>query len=353
MKDTLIDSFLETVASYPKKEALIYKSGHHFASLNYEQLYTYSQRLATYMKELGVGEGDRVMLVSENRPEWVIVDLASLILGAILVPVHSVLAASQMAMIVEEIEPKIIFVSDKEMLAKTLEVELVAKSEGFIGYFDTDLEPDNPLMESGKVFYVKEKIYDETYLSTLEPVKHKSERVITIIYTSGTTGRFKGVELTNLNIISNIQGLIELLDVNTNDRFLSVLPLSHVFERTLGYYLPMVLGATISYVLDPSKLAEMAEKERPTIILGVPRLYEKVYQAIHDKANKNFVTKILFATAFKAASLYFSSFVCSFASVLILPMHSFCLFMSRSRMRPRDHASLLSLFLSRSLSRIN
>jgi long-chain acyl-CoA synthetase len=299
MQETIIDSFLEVVAKLPQKEALFYKENHHFSSLTYEELYTYSQRLATYMKELGVGEGDRVLLVSENRPEWVIVDLASLILGAILVPVHSVLAPSQMAMIAEETEPKITFVSDQEMLGKILEVEVVAKSESFIGYFNYDLPADDPLIASGKVFYVKEKIYDETYLSTLEPIKHKPERVITIIYTSGTTGRFKGVELTNKNIISNITGVLSVIEVTEKDKFLSILPLSHVFERTVGYYIPMVLGATISYVLDPSKLAEVAEAEKPTIILAVPRLYEKVYQAVQDKAAKSFITKAIFKWAFK------------------------------------------------------
>lgn len=304
MKDTLIDSILETVSRFPQKQALQYKADHHFASLTYEELYVFSQRLATYLKELGIKENDRILLLSENRPEWVIVDWASMILGAILVPVHSVLAPAQIAMIVEETEPAIIFVSDGKMLGKILEIETVRTSETLVGYFETDLAADDPLLDSGKVFLVKEKIYDEKYVPTLEPVKHKPGRVVTIIYTSGTTGRFKGVELTNRNFIANISGVLKWVEITEKDKFLSILPLSHVFERTVGYLIPIVRGATVSYVLDPNQLAKIAEAEKPTIIIAVPRLYEKVYQAVKDKAEKSPLTKLIFKLAFWAGGKY-------------------------------------------------
>lgn len=298
MKDTILGSFLSVVGEFPKKEALFYKKGHHFESVTYEEIYKYAQNLAIFLKDLKVKEGDRVVLVSENRPEWVIADFASQILGAVLVPVHSVLASAQIKTITDEVAPKVIFVSDKEVLEKILEIEDFKKGQTPIVYFGTDLEAGNLLQKKKKLFLFKEKVYDAPHQKPIEPVKADPERVITIIYTSGTTGRFKGVMLTNHNLVSDITGVLTMIEITSNDRFLSVLPLSHVFERTVGYYIPIVCGSTIAYVEDPGRLSEIAQAERPTIIIGVPRLFEKVYQAVKDKAAKNILKLIVFQIAF-------------------------------------------------------
>ncbi|MDD3679061.1 MAG: AMP-binding protein [Patescibacteria group bacterium] len=118
------------------------------------------------------------------------------------------------------------------------------------------------------------------------------------MYTSGTTGQFKGVELTNENFITNISDVLSWVEVTHKDKFLSVLPLSHVFERTVGYYIPLLCGATIGYVLDPTKISEVAQAEKPTIIIAVPRLYEKIYLAVKEKAEKSAIKKVLFKIAF-------------------------------------------------------
>lgn len=298
MKETLIDSFLESVSRFSEREALIFRANHHFESLTYEELYRYAQKLAHFLKELSVAEGDRLVVISENRPEWVIVDLASMILGAILVPIHSVLAPSQIEVIVNEVEPAVIFVSNREILDKVLSIGDISEGVVPIGYFETDLPPTEPLTSSGRIFSFKNKVYKGKYESQIEPVKHKPERVVTIIYTSGTTGRFKGVELTNRNFMSNIEGVLSWVEVTEKDKFLSILPLSHVFERTVGYYIPLVRGAAISYVEDATKLAEIAQAERPTIIIAVPRLFEKVYQAVKEKASQSFFKKQIFKLAF-------------------------------------------------------
>lgn len=298
MKDTVIDSFLETVERFPNREALLFRANHHFESLTYEELYRYAQKLATYLKELSVTEGNRLVVISENRPEWVIVDLASMILGTILVPIHSVLAPSQMETIINEVEPAVIFVSDRAMLDKLLSIGDISEGVVPIGYFETDLPPTEPLTSSGRIFSFKNKVCRDKYEKILEPVHHNPDRVITIIYTSGTTGQFKGVELTNENFMSNVQGVLTWVEITENDKFLSILPLSHVFERTVGYYIPMVRGACISYVEDPGKLSEIAQAERPTIIIAVPRLFEKVYEAVKAKAEKSFIKKYIFRLAF-------------------------------------------------------
>lgn len=297
MKDTIIDSFLEVVERFPEKDALIYKKGHHFESLSFEQLYFYAQKLAHFLKERGVKEGDRLVLISENRPEWVITDLASLLLGAVLVPVHDVLSSFQVGTIVAEINPKVILVSNKKILSKLLEVELVLGGKSSIIHFDNDLEPNDPKVGTSRLFSFKKEVFDRQYEPQLEPIKHSPERNVTIIYTSGTTGHFKGVVLTNKNFISNITDVLTMVEITENDKFLSVLPLSHVFERTVGYYIALLRGAAISYVDDPTKLSEIAQAEKPTVIIGVPRLFEKVYGKVKDKAEASVVKKSLFEWA--------------------------------------------------------
>jgi long-chain acyl-CoA synthetase len=294
MKDTIIDSFEEIVTKFPQKEALLFRKGHHFESLTYDQLWSYAQKLAVFLKSQGVGEGDRLALISENRPEWVITDIASMILGTILVPIHSVLAPAQIEMIIDEIEPKIVLVSDKKVFDKVLETGYAKSRAANVIYFEDDAQGTLKGQKAISAFSFKEEVCDKGLVAQIEPIKHKPERIITIIYTSGTTGHFKGVELSNRNIISNIEGVLSMIEITENDKFLSVLPLSHVFERTVGYYIPLLRGSVVSYVEDPTKLSEVAQAEKPTIIIAVPRLYEKVYQAVKDKSGANFAKKTAF-----------------------------------------------------------
>lgn len=293
MKSTIIDSFLDIVANFPKNTALIYKNGHHFESLTYEELYVYAQKLAVYLHSQGVKEGDRIVLLSENRPEWVIADIASMLLGTILVPIHNVLAAVQVKTITDEVDPRIILVSNSEQLQK-IETNGVGK-EVLVGY----LENERPATTIENLFLFKNEVYDGKYEPKIEAVRQDPDRIVTIIYTSGTTGIFKGVELTNRNFITNITDVLTEVDVNENDKFLSILPLSHVFERTVGYYVALLRGAATSYIDDPKKLAEVAKAQQPTIIIAVPRLYEKVYEGVVEKAEATAIKKILFRLAVK------------------------------------------------------
>ncbi len=297
MKDTLIDSFIEVVGDHPEKDALIFRKGHHYETLTYADLYKQAEKLAIYLKERGIKEGDKVLLLSENRPEWVITDIASMILGCILVPIHSVLSAAQVKMITDEIEPVVIFTSTGEQLDKILKVELLDHSNAIIGYFETDIDEEDPILSGGRAFLFKDVIFDKEYNKKIDPVKHNPERVVTIIYTSGTTGEFKGVELTNKNFMSNIKDVLSWVEITEKDKFLSVLPLSHVFERTVGYYIPMVSGSTIGYVEDPTKVGEVAKAEKPTIIICVPRLLEKIYEKVKENASSP-IKKVMFKIAF-------------------------------------------------------
>lgn len=295
MKDTIIDSFLDTVEKFPERKALLFKKGHHFESLTFAELFVYSQKLAVFLKEQGIKENDKVVLLSENRPEWVITDIATLLIGAVLVPIHQVLAPSQIKMITDEIEPEVILVSGREQLQKIMEIKVPQTYKSLVGFFESDVPKETP----EKFFLFKDEVFDGEYEPKIEPVKHDPDRVITIIYTSGTTGVFKGVELTNRNFIANINDVLTEVEVDENDKFLSILPLSHVFERTVGYYVALLRGAVTSYIEDPGKLGDIAKLEQPTIIIAVPRLYEKVYEKIVESAEKTLIKKVLFRAALK------------------------------------------------------
>jgi long-chain acyl-CoA synthetase len=293
MKETIIDSFLATLEWDPKKTALFFRKGHHFETLSYSDIMRYASCVANYLCGNGVKEGDRIVVISENRPEWVIVDIASLMVGAILVPIHSVLSGVQMGDIIEETKPSAVFVSDTAIYDKVVDF---LPSGIAVGSFEE-------VKNNSKVLFFR-NIACQEKPQPFEPVKHDPSRVVTIIYTSGTTGKFKGVMLTNKNIMTNIKDVLTMVDVTKDDRFLSVLPLSHIFERTVGYYLPLLLGSTISYVEDTLRLAEYAVAAKPTIIIAVPRLFEKVYQKVKNTAQKNPVTQLIFEIALKVGNKF-------------------------------------------------
>lgn len=295
----LADMFLTNAEKYSEREALRYRVGHHYHSLTYGELRREALALAKAMAALGIKKGDRIALISENRPEWVITDLASLMLGVINVPIHKVLSATQIGTIISEIEPKAIFYPKHEVESKLLELtDIMTKVPHLICFEDTAEDG------KGKVLYFKGLI-DEQNLTKEEAVEIENtalhidpEATISIIYTSGTTGHFKGVELSSRNFVENVVGVLTDVTVSETDRFLSILPLSHVFERTVGYYVALYRGSMVSYIEDPSKLSEVAQAEKPTIIIAVPRLYEKVYRTVMDKATANFLKAIIFRLAF-------------------------------------------------------
>lgn len=286
-KATIIENIYDIVKKYPDKMALGFRKGHHFGRLSFIQLWGYSQTLALSLRAKGLRSGDRLVIVSENRPEWVITDFAAMILGVIVVPVHDVMSAGQIGAIINEVEPKAVFVDNNIGLDKLFQISNKKPHDYYVYCFD-DIRSETDVLN------FKDEVYKKHTNKKIEIAAQGADDITTIIYTSGTTGDLKGVELSSCNFLSNISGVLSGVHVSETDKFLSVLPVSHIFERTVGYYLPLLQGASISYVGDPINLASVAEKVKPTIIIGVPRLFEKVYKKVCEKASKNAITKIIF-----------------------------------------------------------
>jgi long-chain acyl-CoA synthetase len=299
MPANLAEMFFASAEKNAGREALKYEPGHRYHTLSYGQLKKEVLLLAKALKSLGLKEADRAVIISENRPEWVISDLAMMSVGVASVPVHDVLSPAQIGRIIAETGPKVIFFSDHIIETKLSGIaNIVSKVDHLVSF-------DEPVGQGLKpILYFKDLIgsleIDETEIASLEASAKKlgSNTLASISYTSGTSGHLKGVMLTHDNFIQNIEGINGSIFARPEDRLCSILPLSHVFERTAGYYVPMCAGSSISYRANPSEIAKDMRERKPTVILAAPRFFEKVYENILANASSNPVKKCLFRAAF-------------------------------------------------------
>ena len=242
------------------------------------------------LASLGVRPGDRIALLSENRPEWSIADLAILSLGAINVPIYTTQALDQVDYILTDSGARAIFISNRR-LHKHVQPVLASKSLEHVIFFDSETAGDvehaialTDLEQRGKELDEQRPGAFDAYLHAVRP-----DDLATIIYTSGTTGEPKGVMLTHNNFMSNVQSIGKGLPIAATDVALSVLPLSHIFERD-GFYVFCYCGVSVYYSASFDQVGENLREVAPTIMTAVPRLFEKVYHRIMKKgmAEKGF-----------------------------------------------------------------
>jgi long-chain acyl-CoA synthetase len=238
--------------------------------------------LACGLAQLGVGPGDRVALLSENRVGWAVADLAILANGALTVPVYPSLGADVAGHILRDSRARICVVSTPEQLDKVREagaataVERVITLDPSPGGGDDVLHVDRAA-ELGRALRARSPGLVEGRTAAIDP-----HAPATILYTSGTTGLPKGVLLSHENILSNIRSVLSVFEIGPDDVTLSFLPLCHIFERTAGYYTMLQAGATISYAESIETVPRDLTEVRPTIVLGVPRFYEKTRDRVLD-----------------------------------------------------------------------
>ena len=270
---TLISMFEEVIQHYGDKPALAHKpKGGTYQDISYTELGESVDAFSRGLNALGVEKDDRVAILSENRPEWAITDFGSLKTGAVTVPMFSTLTAAQVGYILNDSGAKVICVSTEKQLEKCLSIRDKIPTLEQIIIFDS-IEGETP--EGVTEFEaVCEPTGEDTDNTTSE------DDIATIIYTSGTTGNPKGVMLTHANFISNVQVCKSLIDVSETDVLLSFLPLSHVFERLGGHYVPLFSGAKIAYAESTFTVAQNMQEVAPTVMLSVPRLYETMHDRI-------------------------------------------------------------------------
>jgi long-chain acyl-CoA synthetase len=254
-----------------------------WTDISYAELLDRVHALSIGFRELGLAPGDRIGLISENRPEWAIADYAALAARCIDVPVYPTLPPKQTEYILRDAGAAAVCVSTQAQLDKVLEIRSGLPALRHVIAFDAGLR-------GAGVLHV-----DEVYARGREArARHPRWReealaatpgdLATLIYTSGTTGDPKGVMLTHGNITSNVVGALEVLPMDEADECLSFLPLSHIFERMAGHYTMMQAGAIINYAGSIDTVALDMVELKPTVVVAVPRLYEKIYARVLENA---------------------------------------------------------------------
>ena len=262
-----------------------YKSDGEWKDISYGELGQKVRLVAQGLASKGIEKGDKVAILSENRPEWAACDFGIQSAGAIVVPVYPTLIGKQIEYILRNSDSKMLITSNSEQVGKILpllgnlpELTLVVVMDSSNGNGNGETVSLEGLMEDGKNYAKNnENWYDESV------DKVKKMDIMTIIYTSGTTGEPKGVLLTHNNFISNVEGALGVFSVDETDTFLSFLPLSHVFERMAGHNLAYSTGATVAFAESIEKVAANMGEVHPTLMTSVPRLYEKMYAKVHAK----------------------------------------------------------------------
>jgi long-chain acyl-CoA synthetase len=281
---TLTKLFFDAVSKFNRPDALQVKVAGAYKPISHSEVADRVRHAARGLSSLGVRRGDRVAILSENRPEWAIADFACLTAGLTDVPIYPTLPADQIAYILKDSGAVAIFVSTKEQAEKIRQIRSQVPALKTVIGFDpipglanmsmADLEKRGAEGEtSGSI-----ATYREDALSV------KPDDLATIIYTSGTTGEPKGVMLSHDNIYSNVEASRKAIPFEGKDVGLSFLPLSHIFERMAGHYMMFATGTSIAYAESIDTVAANMGEVRPTLVLSVPRLYEKMYARILETA---------------------------------------------------------------------
>lgn len=279
---TLPELCLQALREHAKPDALNHKRGGQWLHIDAAEFARRVRAAALGLAQnLGIKKGDRVALLSENRSEWSLVDLAILSLGAINVPIYTTQTPEQVRYILEDSGARVVFVSHPKVYRHAREGIAGVKSIEQIVFFDageTDAShPTKLLAELEKIGGELDRADANAYQKFVGTIE--ADDLATIIYTSGTTGEPKGVALSHRNFVSNVISISNSLPISARDVALSVLPLSHIFERTV-FYVFCWNGVSVYYAASFDQVGEHLREVKPTIMTAVPRLFEKVYHRI-------------------------------------------------------------------------
>jgi long-chain acyl-CoA synthetase len=288
-RTTIPALFSRKASEYGERTALLYKRDGAYRAMSWEQYGNRVRDFALGLIVLGLEPGQQVALLAENCPEWVIADIAILSAGGVNVPIYMTLTPKQIEYIVNDSQSRIVIVSNAEQLQKVLKVRDSMPLVTHVVCIDCpEPRPDPAVLSFGEVMargaqWAQEKgtaILDER-VAALMP-----DDVASIIYTSGTTGEPKGVMLTHDNFVSNARASLAVLPITERDLALNFLPLSHVFARTCDHYVMLIAGAQVAFAETVDTVAANMMEVRPTVMIGVPRFYEKTYARILERADE-------------------------------------------------------------------
>ncbi len=281
--ETIPEMFLSLTKKFASepRPLFMHKVNGQYEGISYMEAQRRVELFASGLASLGVKKGDRVAIISENRPEWAIADLAVVSLGAIDVPVYPTMTAKQTEYIFNDAGVVAVVVSNQYQLNKVMKIAVNVKGLKQIILMnektgvDTGALAFNKVMEMGERFREANPQYLGEAMKLVRP-----DNLLTFIYTSGTTGNPKGVMLSHGNLVSNIIASAEVIELHERYTILSFLPLSHSFERMAGYYTAMACGATIAYAESVETVRDNMLEVRPNVVMTVPRLFERIHSRI-------------------------------------------------------------------------
>ena len=288
--DQIVAAIRRTAQRFPARPALRFQDGSGWRSMSYAQLDHRVRCAARALVDSGVQAGDRVGIFSPNRPEWTIADLAVLSVGAVTVPLYATITAKQAEYVVNDARISLLFVGDQQQydkvvgtMASTPTLRHVVAFDRFTVLAEAAAEHFADLLARGA-----DSTSDPEVDARL--TAGRRDDLATLIYTSGTTGAPKGAALTQANFLHQFEALDERFNVGPGDVSLCFLPLSHVYERAWTFYV-LNSGAENCYLTDPKVVVEAMAEVRPTVMVSVPRLYEKIYATVIDRVERGSAAK--------------------------------------------------------------
>jgi len=304
---TLAGLLRERIKRSPENIAYRYYINHEnrWAKLTWRELGRRVTKWQIALKSEGLQPGDRVAIMLRNSVQWVAFEQAALGLGLVVVPLYVNDRPDNVLYILQDTDSKVLLLEGREQWHQFSSVIDEAKGlKRVVSLHPSINEKNHPLIRAKEAWLPSDVM---TSGETLETVDVDSNSLATIVYTSGTSGRPKGVMLSHHNILWNAHAGLKVVAMNQDDLFLSFLPLSHMFERTAGYYLPMMCGATVAYSRSITLLAEDLQIIKPTALVSVPRIFERVQgKVLAQLEQRPPLAQKLFRTAMQVGWDYFN-----------------------------------------------
>lgn len=280
---TLVEAFEHFARDHKRPDTLNYKRDGRWLSISSAEVLTQAREIAAGLIELGIERGDRLAILSESRPEWTLMDAGCLFAGAIDVPIYPTLTPPQVRYILRDSGARVLAISNRQKFEQVKEVLSECEALERVIFLDSDAADENAgltleqLRERGRALITRAPEIRMAFSRETQP-----QDLATILYTSGTTGEPKGVMLTHANLVSNLLDSSGHLSFGKNDIALSVLPLSHIFERQ-AMYMYLYQGMAVYYAESLETIGANLREVRPTILVGVPRIFEKIYARIKER----------------------------------------------------------------------
>ncbi|HEV8160481.1 MAG TPA: AMP-binding protein, partial [Pyrinomonadaceae bacterium] len=281
---TLAELFIKAAEKHNRADALNFKKDGEWKRISSDEMISRAENIALGLYSLGLTKGDRIALLAANSPEWTLTDAGCQFAGVIDAPVYTTLAPNAVEYIIKDAGAKVLFLENAECFERLKNVLSECPTLEKIVFFDSTGITDENAMSLAELENAGAKLKTENpnliknLIDAIAP-----NDVATLIYTSGTTGEPKGVMLTHANLVSNVLDAGAEHAFSPNDKPLSVLPFSHVFERT-GMYLYIVNGMAVYYAESIERAADNLREVAPTMFVAVPRIFEKVYARAKVKA---------------------------------------------------------------------